>query len=116
MPHYIVSYDLNGYLPSHSAVDAHIEAIAPVSGRILETVWYLQYAGNAEQLRQAVDRVLGPEDRLAVVLIQRMAWRNLLVSDAGLTDVGELDELLVHTIREQRPELLPKRLRREDQT
>jgi hypothetical protein len=83
---YIVSYDLNGPAPTHSEMDQHLFPIAGVYGRLLETVWYLTYEGNAEQLLDYLDQALGLEDRVLVVEIASGAWRNLLVPGDSLME------------------------------
>lgn len=82
---FIVTYDLNGPRPSHAEMDRHLAALGPSSlrGRVLETVWYVAYPGNAVQLRDYIRRILGPEDLLLVVEATNAAWTKLLVDDVS---------------------------------
>lgn len=84
MANFFVSYDLNGSWPSHKDVDEHLLKLPGVKGRILETVWYVEYFGTAEQLRQYMDALLTPKDQVLVVEAFEAAWRNLLVDDKAL--------------------------------
>lgn len=70
-------------------MDKHLHQLPAIRGRILETVWYLSYSGTATQLRDYVQRLLGPEDRLIVVEAKALAWQNLLVSNAALKQAWE---------------------------
>jgi hypothetical protein len=45
MANFVVTYDLNGPYPSHKQMDDHLQKIAIRYGRILETVWWVEYAG-----------------------------------------------------------------------
>jgi hypothetical protein len=84
MSNYLVSYDLNGPTPSHKQVDDLLGQLGATRGRVLETVWYVGYAGSRQSLFEAIDRLLGLEDRLLVVDAPAATWRNLLVTDESL--------------------------------
>jgi hypothetical protein len=84
MTNFFVSYDLNGSTPTHAQMDKHLKAVAGVYGRVLETVWYLTYRGSASQLRVYLERVLSLNDRVLVMQVDALSWRNLLISDASL--------------------------------
>jgi len=84
MANFFVSYDLNGPHPTHAQMDKHLQAVAGVYGRVLETVWYLSYGGTRQQLLAYVDKILSPNDRVLVVEAQGATWRNLLINDASL--------------------------------
>jgi hypothetical protein len=79
MANFVVSYDLNGPVPTHKEMDQHLFAVAGHYGRLLETVWYVSYEGSARQLREYVDQLLGSEDRVLVVEVLAASWRNILV-------------------------------------
>lgn len=84
MPHFLISYDLNGPNPTHATVDRALKQISSRYGRILETVWYVQYAGSIDRLSENVNRLLSSNDRLMVAKVADVKWRNLLVGDAEL--------------------------------
>ena len=84
MANYIVSYDLNGPFPTHQQVDDLLRSISVKYGRLLETVWYLQFEGSTVELRSQIDQILSLNDRLLVIEIGDAAWRNLLVANAPL--------------------------------
>ena len=84
MPHFLVSYDLNGSQPTHSQVDDHLSRLSGQRGRVLETVWYVQTTGTPAGLRDYMDRLLTHNDQVVVVEIVDAAWRNLLVGDNAL--------------------------------
>jgi hypothetical protein len=89
MASYIISYDLNGPTPSHKDVDQLIRSISAKAGRVLETVWWVDYAGTEVQLRDRLRTILRKEDRLFVGACPRAAWYNLLVTDASLKQAIE---------------------------
>jgi len=91
MANFIVTYDLNGPLPTHKQMDEHLAKIGVTRGRILETVWYVKYPGTAVQLREYVKAILGKEDQLIVVRGTSAAWTNLLVKDQSLKTAWETD-------------------------
>ncbi len=86
MANFIVSYDLNGSLPTHQQMDHHIRSLGPafVCDRVLETVWYLGGPTHTVPLRNYLRQILRPEDRLLVVEARNAAWQNLLVPDAAV--------------------------------
>ncbi len=84
MANYILSYDLNGPRPSHKEMDEHLENLGAGRGRILETVWWVGYAGTQKQLLDHIKKILGPEDLLVVVAASSATWTNLLISDESL--------------------------------
>lgn len=84
MPHFLITYDLNGPRPTHKEVDEHLSKIATQRGRVLETVWYVRSGGTAEQLRNYLEQLLSENDQVMAVQISDAAWRNLLVTDAAM--------------------------------
>ncbi len=84
MANYIVSYDLNGPHPSHKQMDEHLEKLGVARGRILESVWYIGYAGTQKQLLDYIKQILGKEDLLIVVQASSATWTKLLVDDKSL--------------------------------
>lgn len=84
MASYLISYDLNGPNPSHKEMDQLIRSVATKAGRILETVWWVDYQGTEVQLRDRLLSTIRKEDRLFVCACPRAAWYNTLVSDAAL--------------------------------
>lgn len=86
MANFIISYDLNGPTPSHQQMDKHLATLVVNRGRVLETVWWVDYPGTAAQLRDQVKTILGSEDLLLVIEAKSAAWTKLLVdTDALLT-------------------------------
>lgn len=84
MANFFISYDLNGKIPTHAQMDKHLKAVAGVYGRVLETVWYLTYQGSASQLRLHLEKMLSLNDRVLVMQVDAVSWRNLLIGDAPL--------------------------------
>ena len=89
MANFIVSYDLNGPHPSHKEMDDHLARVTANRGRVLETVWWVDYAGTAAQLRDRLKTILGREDLLLVIEAKSAAWTNLLVNAAELKSAWE---------------------------
>ena len=79
MSNFVITYDLNGPRPSHKEMDDFLKALVANRGRILETVWWVDYPGTAAQLRDQVKTILGSEDSLLVIEAKSAAWDNLLV-------------------------------------
>ena len=86
MKNFIVSYDLNGRTPTHAEMDEHIRAGCHQYGRILETVWYIQAGGTADQLFAYLWTIMSPNDRLMVVEGARAVFHNLLTGDQVIID------------------------------
>jgi hypothetical protein len=84
LANYILSYDLNGSVPSHKQVDEALEKLGAARGRILETVWYVGYSGSLESLYSAVNSLMSANDQLFVTRCDEATWRNLLISDEWL--------------------------------
>lgn len=84
MANYIVSYDLNGPVPTHAQMDKHMENAGWARGRILETVWYVGAAMTQQQVFAHINSILTNNDRLIVVAASDATFRNLLVTDAAL--------------------------------
>lgn len=84
MANFIVTYDLNGPRPSHKEMDDHIRKLAVAYGRVLETVWWLDYRGTAAELRDQVRTILGREDLLLVIEAKSAAWTGLLIDADSL--------------------------------
>lgn len=89
MANFIVTYDLNGSRPSHKEMDDLLENVAANRGRLLETVWWVDYAGTAPQLRDRLQTILGKEDLLLVIEAKSAAWTNLLVNQAAFKTAFE---------------------------
>ena len=79
MANFLVTYDLNGPHPSHNQMDNLIPRLAAKSGRLLETVWWVDYSGTAPALRDRLQTILGAEDLLLVIECKSAAWTKLLV-------------------------------------
>jgi hypothetical protein len=79
MANFIISYDLNGPRPSHQEMDRFLERLVAKRGRVLETVWWVDYPGTVVQLRDQVKTILGHEDLLLVIEAKSAAWTSLLV-------------------------------------
>lgn len=89
MASYLISYDLNGPVPSHKEMDHLIRSISSKAGRVLETVWWVDYDGTEAQLRDRLLTTLRKEDRLFVCACPRAAWYNLLVTDSSMKQAIE---------------------------
>lgn len=79
MANFIISYDLNGPNPSHQDVDKLLARLGSNRARLLETVWWLDYAGTAVALRDHLQTIVQKEDSLLVCECTSAAWSNLLV-------------------------------------
>lgn len=86
MANFIVSYDLNGSLPSHKQVDDLLAGLGAARGRILETVWYVGWPGTAAQLLDKLRPSFSSNDLLFVAECQEAAWTKLLLSDDSLRE------------------------------
>jgi hypothetical protein len=86
MANFIVTYDLNGPRPSHKEMDDFLSKLVANRGRVLETVWWVDYAGTAAQLRDRVKTILGKEDLLLVIEAKSAAWTGLLVEANSLIE------------------------------
>ncbi len=84
MTNFIISYDLNGPIPSHKQMDDHLARVTAKRGRVLETVWWVKYPGTAAELRDQVKTILGTEDLLLVIEAKSAAWTKLLVDGNAL--------------------------------
>jgi hypothetical protein len=89
MANFVVTYDLNGLYPSHKQMDDHLQQISIRYGRILETVWWVEYAGTAAQLRDQIATILGKEDLLLVALTASASWTKLLIPDVAFKQAFE---------------------------
>lgn len=85
MPNYIISYDLNGKVPTHAQMDAHLKKAGYGRGRILETVWYIRADHEIGVVYNYVNRILSDNDRLIVILAANAVTRNLLISNDVLS-------------------------------
>jgi hypothetical protein len=65
-------------------MDDHLKKLTANRGRVLETVWWVDYPGTAAQLRDQVKTILGPEDLLLVIEAKSAAWTKLLVDGNSL--------------------------------
>lgn len=84
MANYILTYDLNGPVPTHAQIDKHIRNCGTLNGRLLETVWFVQSPATIAQVYEYVNRILSTNDRVLVVEASDAYFRNLLVSNADL--------------------------------
>lgn len=85
MANYIVTYDLNGIMPTHAQVDAHIATKSDWKrGRVLETVWYIGTNASVHDVYDHFTKILGTNDRLLVVKLGNISYRNLLVDTSQL--------------------------------
>lgn len=89
MANYIVSYDLNGAVPTHAQMDAHVKTSGWANGRILETVWYIGTSASQRQVYDHFNSILSANDRLIVVTAANATWRNLLINDKSLLDAWQ---------------------------
>lgn len=89
MANFILTYDLNGPNPSHKQMDDFLGKLGATRGRVLETVWWVDYSGTAKQLRDRVQTILGREDVLLVCECSSAAWANLLVDSNSLKSAWE---------------------------
>lgn len=89
MANFIITYDLNGPKPSHKEMDEFLSKLVANRGRVLETVWWVEYEGTAAQLRDRLKTILGTEDLLLVIEAKSAAWTSLLVDDAALKTAWE---------------------------
>lgn len=86
MANFILSYDLNGPNPSHKEVDELLESLGATRGRVLETVWYVGWSGSCQDLFDAVNAIMSPNDQLLVIEGSAMSWRNLLITDESIQE------------------------------
>lgn len=89
MNNFIVSYDLNGSVPSHKQVDEALVKLGAARGRILETVWWVGYAGSAKNLFDALKSLMSDNDQMIVVEASQAVWENLKVEDDSLLKAWE---------------------------
>lgn len=86
MANYVVSYDLNGKIPTHEQMDKHIAASGWDRGRILETVWYIGTSATIEEVYAYFNAILSPNDRIIVVRGAQAHFRNLLINNSSLQE------------------------------
>lgn len=91
MANYVVSYDLNGPNPSHQQVDHVLEQLGAVRARVLETVWYVGWAGSRSDLYEAVNSLLSANDQLIVLEAVDATFRNLLVDNQALIEAWNVN-------------------------
>lgn len=84
MANFIITYDLNGPRPSHKEMDDHLRKLTANRGRVLETVWWVDYPGTAAELRDRVKTILGREDLLLVIEAKSAAWTSILLDGQSL--------------------------------
>ncbi len=89
MANFIITYDLNGPSPSHKEMDEFLSKLVANRGRVLETVWWVDYPGTTAQLRDRLKTILGKEDLLLVVEAKSAAWTTLLVDERSLKEAWE---------------------------
>lgn len=90
MANYIVSYDLNGPIPTHRQMDDHIKLFAIQYGRILETVWYIQSNASLEDVFNYMNSILSLNDRIVVIEANDMWMRNLLIENGSIQEAWPL--------------------------
>jgi hypothetical protein len=81
MARYFVSYDLNGNVPTHAQMDAHIAKLFPNRQRVLETVWFICGTDDRQAVYNHINAILSQNDRLLVIQANGAIWRNLLGGD-----------------------------------
>jgi hypothetical protein len=86
LANYIVSYDLNGSVPSHATMDKHIETAGWSRGRILETVWWVGTEHSLSDVYDHVISILSDDDQIIVIEALEAQWDNLLIQDASLVE------------------------------
>lgn len=86
MANYIVSYDLNGRVPTHQQMDKHMEKVGWIRGRILETVWHVGTRATLDQVANHVGQLLSGNDSLVVVSCVGGRFKNLLIPDQKVID------------------------------
>ncbi len=86
MANYIISYDLNGAVPSHTQVDDLLEELGATRARILETVWYVGWSGSMTDLFAHVDGLMSRNDQLIVIAAENASFRNLLIKDESFQE------------------------------
>ena len=74
MANFIVMCDLTGPSPSLQEMETHLSRYASMRGRLLVSVWWVEYPGSAEQLCKRVKTILGGDDLLVVVEARSVAW------------------------------------------
>lgn len=84
MANYFVSYDLNGLTPTHAQMDAHLKSLGPCVHRVLETVWYVKYAGTMDQLYNYTNSILSNNDRVLIIHANNATMRNLLTDSESI--------------------------------
>ena len=73
MANFIVMCD-RGPSPSLQEMETHLSRYASMRGRLLVSVWWVEYPGSAEQLCKRVKTILGGDDLLVVVEARSVAW------------------------------------------
>lgn len=81
MANYIVSYDLNGTVPTHAEMDQHMEDAGWARARILETVWYVGTKQNRKEVYDHINSILSKNDQIIVVRARGGVFRNLLIKN-----------------------------------
>lgn len=81
MANYFVAYDMKAInRKRQDDIEAHLQDLGRLGiYRVLETVWYVQYPGTADQLGEYVDRILADDERLLVIDASDCRMRNLMV-------------------------------------
>ena len=72
MTHYLISYDLRGQGRDYDLLSKLLQSWE--AARLLEAVWVVSLNADAAKIRDALRRVLDPEDAVLVVELQRDAW------------------------------------------
>jgi hypothetical protein len=67
-------------------MDTFLETLVEKRGRVLETVWWVDFPGTAAQLRDRVKTILGSEDLLLVIEAKSATWTNILVQGDSLIE------------------------------
>ena len=74
MANYIVMCDLTGPYPSLQQMETHLSRYAAMRGRVLGTVWWVDYAGTANSYCKRAKSILGGDDLLVVIEAKSVAW------------------------------------------
>jgi hypothetical protein len=86
MSNYIVSYDLNGKIPSHSEMDQHMNSAGWSRGRILETVWYVGTSNTLQEVYSHLKKKISDNDMLVVIKADSATWNKILIEDKSIID------------------------------
>ncbi|MGH6697033.1 hypothetical protein [Sphingopyxis sp.] len=92
MANYFVTYDLNGGVPTHKAMDEHMGKAGWDRGRVLETVWYVGTSQTTSEVFDHVNSILSKNDQILVIEATDASFRNLLISEKSLQEAWAANE------------------------